>query len=103
MTVRPTQPGQASSSRLPRTGKAAASDAARAPRAPLPATPAGQAGPLASSAEARNLEQPGGAPQETTSELSADRMREVIKRMKDRHYEKPEVMDEVIRRMVKDL
>ena len=108
MTVRPTQPGQTSSSGLTRTGKTPtpATPAARAPQTPLPATPsspASQGDRLAISSEARNLQQLGGAAQDTTSELSADRMREVVKRMNDGHYDKPDVMDEVIRRMAKDL
>jgi hypothetical protein len=108
MTVRPTQPGQTSSSGLSRTGKTP-TPAARAPQTPSPAAPlspastSSQGDQLAISSEARNLQQLGGAPQETTSELSADRMRDVVKRMNDGHYDKPEVMDEVIRRMVKDL
>jgi cytochrome c-type biogenesis protein CcmH/NrfF len=74
------------------------------PAAPVsPSSPSSQSDRLAISSEARNLQQLGGAAQDTTSELSADRMREVVKRMNDGHYDKPDVMDEVIRRMAKDL
>lgn len=108
MTVRPTQPGQTSSSGLNRTGKtpAPATKAARAPQTPSPAAPVSPSShrdQLAISSEARDLQRLGGAAQDTTSELSADRMREVVKRMNDGHYDKPDVMDEVIRRMAKDL
>ena len=107
MTVRSTPLGKPSKSGLARTTKAPmpASPGAgsRVPQTPGPASPTAASDPLRLPNEARSLQQMRTAATGTTSELSADRMREVVRRMNDGHYDEPEVMDEVIRRIAKEL
>jgi hypothetical protein len=54
------------------------------------------------SAQARELQQIG-APAQQAPELSSSRMKQVLDRMSEGHYDRPDVQLEVVRRLLKDL
>jgi hypothetical protein len=104
MTVRPTSSGQIPRPALGRTDRTAGSAAA-----PRQAEPGGPTAPGVSrddvqiSAQARQLQQLDSAARGPGGELSADRLRQVLGRMTDGHYDRPEVQEQVVRRIARDL
>jgi hypothetical protein len=104
MTIRPTDPRQPPGAGA---GRAAGPSASRPPaKGPSPATPAEGAAPadqVELSEEARQLQEALGLDRPTVSQLSPDRMREVLQRIGSGHYDRAEVRDEVLRRLAADL
>lgn len=103
MTVRPTPSGQTPRPAIARSGKSDATTAPRRPNeAPLPPTRTNGGDDVQISTEARDL-QALGATQGGAPALAPDRLRQVLQRMSDGHYDRPEVQSEVVRRIAKEL
>jgi hypothetical protein len=103
MTVRPTPSGQTP---RPPIGRAQRSATPSSPsRTPEPATPAGSGvrrDDVQISNQARELQQLGGATP-ASGELSAGRLGQVLGRMNEGHYDSPEVQEQVVRRIAREL
>ena len=106
MTVRPTTSGQTSRPAINRTDRTASP---ASPSAARPAEPSvtGASGVrrdnVQISAQARQLQQADPTTRGTSGELSADRLRQVLGRMSSGHYDQPEVQDQVVRQLSRDL
>lgn len=103
MTVRPTPSGQTPGIRISRTTRPAVGNTTRRPSdGSTPPAPEGGRDDVRISDQARELQQAGATPA-GAPELSPARMREVLQRLSDGHYDRPEVQQEVVRRLVRDL
>ena len=103
MTVRPTPSGQNPSigiSRAQRSGVGGAPQ--RQAEAQSGSAQESRRDAVQISAHARELQQLGASGQQAP-ELSSDRMKQVLDRMSEGHYDRPDVQREVIRRLMKDL
>lgn len=103
MTVRPTPSGQHPSIGITRAQRSGAGNTPAQPGDTSPAA-AREARPddVRISAEAREL-QHAGAPASQAPELSPGRMKQVLERMSEGHYDRPEVQREVVMRLLADL
>ncbi|MBI5170983.1 MAG: flagellar biosynthesis anti-sigma factor FlgM [Candidatus Eisenbacteria bacterium] len=106
MTIRPPQPGQASRTPLSRANTSSAP--APAPRAAEGAPPAGSApaprqDAVQISAQARSLQAAGHAAHEDAGALEPERLQQILQRMSDGHYDRPEVQDAVLKRIAAEL
>jgi hypothetical protein len=106
MTVRPTTSGQTPRPAIGRADRTANPAAASVSRQAEPNTP-GASGvrrdDVQISVHARQLQQVEAGARGAGGELSADRLRQVLTRMGDGHYDRPDVQDEVVRRLSPDL
>jgi hypothetical protein len=103
MTVRPTPSGQNPGigvSRAQRAGVGGTSQ--RQTEAQSAAAQESRRDDVQISPQARELQQLG-APAQQAPELSPGRMKQVLDRMSDGHYDRPDVQREVVRRLMKDL
>jgi anti-sigma28 factor (negative regulator of flagellin synthesis) len=103
MTVRPTQPGLTSRSDIARTGKSPAKSPSAEAQRHEAKSPAHGADQLDISSEARALQELDAADSVASGAVSNDRMREVARRIADGHYDRPEVAETVIQRLLSDL
>jgi len=104
MTVRPTTSGQTPRPAISRTDRTATPSSASRPAEPSTTAAFGVRGDdVQISAQARQLQQADSATRGTGGELSADRLRQVLGRMSSGHYDRPEVQDQVVRRLSRDL
>jgi hypothetical protein len=103
MDIRPTQPGQTPKPGPGRTEKATPGSAAqREEKAPAdPGAPAGDQ--VEFSEEARRLHAALGLEQVPVSELSPERLREVLQRIEQGHYDQPEAIEALTRRLADEL
>lgn len=103
MTVRPTTSGQTQRPGIDRAGKTSApvpaSRSNDAPAIPLP--PAGRDN-VEISAQARELQQLDTV-RAASGEIAPERMRTVLGRISAGYYDQPQVRDEVIRRLAREL
>lgn len=102
MTIRPTTPG--SSERLERTRSAPAENSKRGPerskaagRGPVKADDVRISGP------ARGILTRAGEGAVPQGEVEPERLRSITQRIEQGHYERPDVIDEVLRRLAQDL
>jgi len=100
MDIRPTQPGQ-----TPQTGPGSLKEKAGAPEVrseDRSATPSGgmPQDQVQLSAAVRDLQARLGLEQIPVGELSPERLREVVARVAEGHYDRPEVVDELARRLL---
>lgn len=103
MTVRPTPSGHTPGIPISRTSRPGAGNTPQRPSdASSSSVPDGGRDDVRISDQAREL-QTAGAPAQGSPELSPARMREVLQRLSDGHYDRPEVQLEVIRRLSRDL
>jgi len=105
MTVRPTPSGQNPRPAISRTERPltpAPASGSRTPDQANSASPAPQRDDVQISAQARGLQQ-ADTTRAVGGELSADRLHQVLGRMTDGHYDSPEVQDQVVRRVARDL
>jgi hypothetical protein len=103
MTVRPTPSGQIPGIRVSHTSRPGVGNTPQRPGdASSSSVPDGGRDDVRISDQAREL-QTAGAPAASTPELSPARMREVLQRLSDGHYDRPEVQREVLRRLARDL
>lgn len=104
MTVRPTPSGQTPRSPIGRTDRTAPSAPSQRQAEPNPAAAAGVRGDRVQiSSQARELQQLDLAARGPGGELPAERLRQVLGRMNDGHYDRPDVQEQVIRRLARDL
>lgn len=105
MTVRPTPSGLTSRTDLTRTGKAPSKASAPVPQQPAPLSPSlGEAGDnVEISAEARALQGLDQSEAVASGAVANERMQQVSRRVADGHYDRPEVIDTVIERLLRDL
>ena len=104
MTVRPTSSGQIPRPALGRTDRTASpAPASRPAEAGAPATPGVNRDDVQISSQARQLQQLDSAARGPGGELSADRLRQVLGRMNDGHYDRPEVQEQVVRQLAREL
>ena len=104
MTVRPTPSGQIPRSPIGRTDRTAGPAPASRPAEPASSHAPGVRGDQVQiSAQARQLQQLDSASRGPGGELSVDRLRQVLGRMNDGHYDRPDVQEQVIRRLASDL
>ncbi|MFN8587739.1 MAG: hypothetical protein U0704_08025 [Candidatus Eisenbacteria bacterium] len=106
MTIRPPQSGQTSRTPLQRANSSAvpAAPQRQSDAAPAPALPAATARDAVQiSAQARQLQKTDGASREDAGALAPDRLRTILQRMSDGHYDRPEVQDAVLKRIVEEL
>lgn len=106
MTIRPPQSGQTSRTPLQRAN--ASPLPANAPRnadagaaTPTPAAPARDAVQI--SAQARQLQASNAPERDENHALSPDRLRTILQRMSDGHYDRPEVQDAVLKRIAEEI
>jgi hypothetical protein len=100
MNIRPTQPGQ-----TPQTGPGSLKENAGVPAARPEERPATQpAGTpqdqVQLSAAVRDLQARLGLEQIPVSEMSPERLREILARVASGHYDHPDVVDELARRLL---
>ncbi len=100
MDIRPTQPGQ-----TPQTGPGSLKEKAGIPATRSEDRPATQSGEMPQdqvqlSAAVRDLQARLGLEQIPVGELSPERLREVVARVAEGHYDRPEVVDELARRLL---
>ena len=104
MTIRPPQSGQ--------TPRPAITRAKSTTVPGTPQRPADTATPAASSAKrdavqisphARALQQADGPSREEAGAIEPERMREILGRMSDGHYDRPEVLEAVLERIADEL
>jgi anti-sigma28 factor (negative regulator of flagellin synthesis) len=104
MTVRPTTSGQTPRPAIGRTDRTAASASTSRPtEANTPAASGVRRDDVQISAQARQLQQLDSAARATGGDLSADRLKQILGRMNDGHYDQPDVQDKVIRNITRDL
>lgn len=104
MTVRPTSSGQIPRPAIGRTDRTAGPVSASRPADPSAPTTSGvNRDDVQISSQARELQQMDSAARGPGGELSVERMRQVLGRMNDGHYDQPEVQDQVVRRLARDL
>lgn len=105
MTVRPTQPGLTSRTDIARTGKTPTQVSGPVSPQASSAAPAvgGRADQLEISEEARALQASDTAEQVASGAVSNERMLELSRRVAAGHYDRPEIVDEVIQRLLSDL
>ena len=103
MTVRPTPSGQTPRPAIGRTERPATPAPASRPAEPAPPAVGGtRRDDVQISPQARELQQLDAA-RSAGGELSADRLHQILGRMNDGHYDRPEVQDKVIRRLAREL
>lgn len=98
--IRPTRPGQAPQTgpgSLKGTGGAAPARPDEKSSEPRPAGPAGDSVQL--SAAVRELQQRLGLESIPSGTLDPERLREIVARVAGGHYDRPEVLDELARRL----
>jgi hypothetical protein len=107
MTVRPTSSGQIPGTAIGRSDRTAGPAPASRPTEPNTTSASGTTGTrrddVQISAQARQLQQADAATRGPAGELSAERLRQVLGRMNDGHYDQPEVQDTVLRRVAREL
>ncbi|MCC6653380.1 MAG: hypothetical protein IT348_19670 [Candidatus Eisenbacteria bacterium] len=104
MTIRPPQSGQAQRSAITRAKTDAKPGASQHPAAPgQPSTAAPRADEVLISPQARALQQTGAVNGEEPGALAPERMREILQRMGDGHYERSDVQDAVISRIAEEI
>ena len=105
MTVRPTPSGLTSRTDISRTGKALSNASLPIPQSPAPASPlrGESVDNVKISAEARALHDLDQSESVASGAMSNDRMQQVSKRVAGGHYDRPEVVDEVLKRLLSDL
>jgi hypothetical protein len=104
MTVRPTPSGEISRPNIGRAARAKpASGSARPAESATPAASGPSRDELKLSAEARALMQRGTVEGRVGGELDPARLRQVLQRVADGHYDRPEVRDTVLHRVAVDL
>ncbi len=106
MTVRPTTSGQTPGPAIGRTDRTASPTSASAARPAEPnatAAPGARRDDVQISAQARQLQQVDSTTRGPGGELSADRLRQVLGRISDGHYDQPQVQDQVVRRLAHDI
>lgn len=103
MTVRPTPSGQHPSPGISRAQRSGVGAPSQKPADPAPpASQDSRRDDVQISSHARELQQLGSSAQ-AAPELSPARMKQVLERMAEGHYDRPEVQSEVVRRLVRDL
>lgn len=105
MTVRPTTPGPTSHTDITRTGKAPSRASGPMPARPDSTTSGAGKRPdqLEISSEARALQGLEDSERVAAGAVDNSRMREVSRRLADGHYDRPEVVEQVLDRMLNDL
>ena len=104
MTVRPTTTGQTPRPAISRTDRTSSPVPASRPAEPNAATTSGvRRDDVQISAQARQLQQVDSSARGSVGELSSDRLRQVLGRMSDGHYDQPEVQAQVVSRLARDL
>ena len=105
MTVRPTPSGLTSHTDISRSGKAHSKATGPVPQTPAPMSPytAESDDNVEISAEARALQGLDQNESVASGALSNDRMQQVSKRVADGHYDRPEVVEAVLKRLLSDL
>ena len=104
MTVRPTTSGQTPRPAISRTDRTAnPASASRPTDSVAPAASGVRRDDVQISAQARKLQQVDSTARGSVGELSADRLRQVLGRMSDGHYDRPEVQDQALRQLSRDL
>ena len=104
MTVRPTASGQTPRPAIGRTERAASpAPASRPAEQGTPAAPGIRRDDVQISAQARQLQQADSAARGPAGEFSAERLRQVLGRMTNGHYDQPAVQDQVVRQLARDL
>lgn len=107
MTIRPPQSGQTSRTPLQRANSSPVPGqtprhAEAGPATPTPSgTPARDAVQI--SAQARQLQMSGAPDREEANALSPERLRTILQRMSDGHYDRPEVQDAVLKRIAEEI
>lgn len=106
MNIRPSQSGQTSGTPLKRANSSAVSGQPPRPAdsgaaQPSPAAPARDAVQI--SAQARQLQMSGAPDRDESNAISPDRLRTILQRMNDGHYDRPEVQDAVLKRIAEEL
>jgi hypothetical protein len=101
MDIKPTTPGRTPGAGAGRIDKALPGTPARPDEKPVP-----RPSPLSEkrddldiSAAARELQGNAGSQAAATSELTPERLREIMGRIASGHYDRPEVRDELVRRL----
>ena len=103
MTVRPTPSGQTPRPAIGRTERAATPAPASRPAEPAaPAVGGTRRDDVQISAQARELQQLDAA-RGTGGELSPDRLHQILGRMNDGHYDRPDVQERVVRSLAREL
>lgn len=105
MTVRPTVPGSTSRTDITRTGKSPSPASGRMSARPDHTTPpAGERrDQMEISSQARALQGLGGSEPVAAGAVDDTRMREVSRRLADGHYDRPEVVQQILERILNDL
>lgn len=104
MTIRPTSSGQTPRPGIRDAGRTSAPGAPTRPgESSVPAAPGAQRDGVHISAEARQLQQQDGSERGGASELGAERMKSILDRISSGWYERPEVRDQVLNRLARDL
>jgi hypothetical protein len=104
MTVRPTPSDQPQRPGIRRTDRPVSPGVPVRPSEPATPPVSGTRGDeVQISSQARELQQLDAATRGPGGELSAARMKEVLSRLSDGHYDRPEVRDQVLRQLRKDL
>ena len=104
MTVRPTPSDPSPRPGIRRTDRPAApSVPARSSDPAAPATSGTRRDDVQISSQARELQQMDTETRGPGGELSAERLKQVLGRVSDGHYDRPEVRDQVLHQLRKDL
>jgi len=103
MSVRPTSSGQVPRPGIERAGSSEPGNTARRPETgPAPVSPQGRRDEVEISSQARELQQSGAA-SGPSGEIAPAALRQVLDRISQGHYDRPEVQDQVVRALSKDL
>lgn len=104
MTIRPPQSGQTPRTAITRAKPDAVPGTPQRPAdsgTPAPAVP--QRDAVQISSQARALQQTEGPSRGEAGALAPERMREILKRMSDGHYDRPEVQEAVVNRIAEEV
>jgi hypothetical protein len=104
-TIRPTQPGQTPQSGAGQLKGAGSSSPARADEKPAeaPSQPAAAQDSVQLSQTVRELQERLGLEAIPSGTLSPERLKEIVSRVADGHYDRPEVIAELARRLTGEL
>lgn len=108
MTIRPPQSGQSPRTSLARAKPSAAPGTPQRPvdggASPAPASASAPSRDAVQiSPQARALQQTGTSSPGESGALQPERMRQILQRMNDGHYDRPEVQDAVVSRLAEEL